>query len=67
MDKESYYMRPVEFTKEAGVIIKEMAKASKNLLIALFIKETMLTANLKDVGDTNGKTDKYMKVNGKME
>jgi hypothetical protein len=55
-----------EYIKEIGLIIKEMAKGSKNLQIAPFIKETMLTANLKDVEDTNGKMDKCTKVNGKM-
>ncbi len=66
MGKVLCFILMVEYIKETGLGIKEMAKGSKNLQIALFIKETMSTANLKDMEDTNGKMDKFTKVNGKM-
>lgn len=66
MDREYYSILMVEYIKATGVIIKETAKAFKNLRIALSIKETMLTVNLKDVVDMNGRMEKFIKVNGKM-
>jgi len=55
------------YIKVIGIIIWEMEKGIKNLVMDHFIKEDMSMENLKDVVDINGLMDKYIKDNGKME
>jgi hypothetical protein len=52
--------------KENGVGIWGMEKGLRNLRMAHRIKVGMSMANLKGMEDISGKTDKFMKVSGKM-
>ena len=53
-----------EFIKASGLIITNMVKAIKSLLMAQPIKVIMSEENLKVVVDFNGKMANYIKENG---
>ena len=57
----------VEYMKVNGVIIINMEKAIKNLIMVLSIKVLILKENLRDMEDTLGIMDNLIKANGLME
>ena len=57
----------VEYMKANGMIIINMEKAIKNLIMVLSIKVLILKVNLRDMEDTLGIMDNLIKANGLME
>lgn len=57
----------VEYMKVNGMIIINMEKAIKNLIMVLSIKVLILKVNLRDMEDTLGIMDNLIKANGLME
>ena len=53
--------------KVNGMIIINMEKAIKNLIMVLSIKVLILKENLRDMEDTLGIMDNLIKANGLME
>ena len=56
-----------ESMKESGMIIISMEKATKSLIMVLFMKDLMLRENLKDMDDILGIMDNHTKVSGRTE
>jgi len=53
--------------KESGRTIISKAKDFKNLVTDQYTRGVMYKENLKDAEGMNGKTEKYIKENGKVE
>lgn len=53
--------------KESGKTIISKAKDFKNLVTDQYTRGVMYKENLKDAEGMNGKTEKYIKENGKVE